>query len=114
MINLILDHFEDIRNDVKDTPNFLMLSGHDSTIAPLLTALQVFDKEWPNYASSVIFELRQGQSKDFINILYRNPTEVVNLTLPNCDFDCDFGSFQKLLAPIRVGINDWDKECQDM
>lgn len=114
LINLILDNFENITNDVEHTPKFLMLSAHDSTIAPLLTAMQVYDHKWPNYASSVIFELREGKSKEFVNIFYRNPTEVVNITLPNCDFDCDFDSFQKILAPVRTDIRNWEKECEEI
>lgn len=114
LINLILNHFEEAKNEVQDSPKFLMLSGHDSTVAPLLTALRVFDNKWPNYASSVLFELREGQSNDYVNIFYRNPTEVVNITLPDCDFDCTFDDLQSILAPIRISLEDWDKECQQV
>uniref|UniRef100_V5I8Q3 acid phosphatase n=1 Tax=Anoplophora glabripennis TaxID=217634 RepID=V5I8Q3_ANOGL len=112
LIDLILNHFENVKNNVEDTPKFLMLSGHDSTIAPLLTAMQVYDNKWPYYASSVIFELREGKNNDFVNVFYRNPTEIANITLPSCDFDCDFDNFQKVLAPVRTSLEDWNKECQ--
>ena len=31
-------------------------SGHDSTIAPVLAALGVWDRRWPPYASTIILE----------------------------------------------------------
>lgn len=39
------------------TLRFVLYSGHDSTIDPLVTALHAADGTWPRYASRVVFEL---------------------------------------------------------
>lgn len=38
-------------------PRLVLLSGHDSTIVPLLSALGLFDRRWPPYAAHVRIEL---------------------------------------------------------
>ncbi len=38
---------------------FILWSGHDTTLLPILVALKVFDKQnWPGYASRIILEVR--------------------------------------------------------
>ncbi|CAN0385483.1 unnamed protein product, partial [Hapterophycus canaliculatus] len=36
---------------------FVLFSGHDTVVAPLLAALGAYDCRWPPYASHVAFEL---------------------------------------------------------
>jgi hypothetical protein len=38
-------------------PKFSLISGHDTTLFPILTALGVFDGLWPHYAGRIVFEL---------------------------------------------------------
>jgi hypothetical protein len=38
-------------------PKFSLISGHDTTIFPILAALGVFDGLWPPYAARIVFEL---------------------------------------------------------
>ena len=38
-------------------PKLVLLSGHDSTIVPLLSALGLFDNAWPTYAAYLRIEL---------------------------------------------------------
>lgn len=42
---------------------FLHLSGHDTTVYPLLAGLQAFDGKQPAYASHVVFELYEDEVK---------------------------------------------------
>ncbi|KAJ8956250.1 hypothetical protein NQ318_014982 [Aromia moschata] len=112
LVNLIIEQFDNATGNVSDTAKFLMLSAHDSTIAPLLAAMQVYDYKWPQYTSTVAFELRRGAKSDYVNVFYRNPGEPRNLTLPGCDFDCALDDFKRLLAPVRLGLADWEDECR--
>ena len=44
-------------------PRFVEYSTHDTTVAPLLCALGVWDGRWPPYASTVVVELLEDTSK---------------------------------------------------
>ncbi|KAJ9455928.1 hypothetical protein DIPPA_22729 [Diplonema papillatum] len=44
--------------------------GHDSIVAPLLSALGAFDCRWPPYASRVVFELWELREVMMVRLLY--------------------------------------------
>lgn len=44
-----------------DEPRFLFFSAHDTTVGPLLRALDVYDGVWPPFASYVFLELLEKQ-----------------------------------------------------
>lgn len=46
--------------DVGQPPRVVLLSGHDSTIVPLLAALGLFNGLWPPYAAAVRLELGEA------------------------------------------------------
>jgi hypothetical protein len=62
---------------------FMHYSAHDSTVLPMLVALEVFDGVWPPYASHVVLELRQSNDDGsfFVRAFYQD----VLLTLPFCN-----------------------------
>ena len=66
-----------------DTERFILYSGHDHTVSPLVTALGVHDGKWPPFASRVVFELyslSDSSSEHFIRVLY-NGADVTARTL---------------------------------
>jgi Histidine phosphatase superfamily (branch 2) len=46
----------DMVNNEK-TQKWVMWSGHDSTLVPVLRAMGIFDGHWPPYASHLMWEL---------------------------------------------------------
>ena len=49
----------------KSSPKFVLYSGHDSTLTPLMLNLGVHSrKEWSPYAARVVFELWRDQRTD--------------------------------------------------
>jgi hypothetical protein len=40
-------------------PPFALFSGHDSTIMAILASMDVFDEQWPTYASMLIIEIHE-------------------------------------------------------
>jgi hypothetical protein len=59
----------EIRDQMLHTPvrrKFVLHSGHDTTVLPLMSALggSVFDGHWPHYAHMVVFELYAGVGQD--------------------------------------------------
>ena len=45
---------------------FTLYSAHDTTVAPLLSALQIEWSVWPQYAANVLFLLLEGYCCDFL------------------------------------------------
>ncbi|KAH9515570.1 2-phosphoxylose phosphatase 1 [Bulinus truncatus] len=52
-------------------PRFHLYSGHDTTVSPLISALELQDGVWPGYATRIVFELyhRQSSQEHFFRVL---------------------------------------------
>jgi len=61
-------------NETKTTPKFRLYSGHDNTLGPLLTVLNIFDGLHPSMGSSVMIELYKKKNVDtiYFQILFRH------------------------------------------
>ncbi|XP_033762261.1 lysosomal acid phosphatase-like isoform X2 [Pecten maximus] len=96
-------------------PKLYMHSGHDTTVAALLTALGLFDHgRSPPYAAMVAVELREiitsRPHKYFVNVFYKNNTETAyKLAIPGCKIDCPYDTFLNLTK--NKIPTDWEKEC---
>ncbi|CAG5125899.1 unnamed protein product [Candidula unifasciata] len=86
---------------------FHLYSGHDTTISPLITALELDDAVWPGYASRLTFELYQRQStgEHFIRVLQNG--KVVTSQVVFCrhkaegDF-CKFSYFYTYVSDLNL------------
>ncbi|CAG9834279.1 unnamed protein product [Diabrotica balteata] len=114
LVDYITTFFEDVLQNPKDSQKFLMLSVHDSTISHLLNTLKVYDNTWPEYASTVMFELRRGEGEPFLNINFKNSTMMRNIVLNGCSKDCNFAEYQKIIQPIRITSEEAEKECKSV
>lgn len=60
---------------MQDAPRMLMISGHDTTVQPLLAALSYppASHEWPFYCGAVVFELftSRATGEKYCRVLYR-------------------------------------------
>lgn len=113
-LNYLIGHFDDVISNETDVAKFLMLSGHDSNLAVVLGGMEVFDFHPPEFASTVIWELRKNSKKEYyVNILHKkNSTDVLEqLTLNKCDFDCAFDDFKTNLAAVSVDSATWLEDC---
>lgn len=105
----------------KSVPKFVLYSGHDITMTPLLVALGISDGLWPSYASRLVIEFysRVVTSKKihyFVRILYNG----LDMTrkLPFCktiiDGLCKFKHFLEFtsshLKPYNV-TNNYNRYC---
>src|SRR6218665_943564 len=53
-----------------ETPvKFVLYSGHDSTIDPLASALEIGSGVWPKYASRIVLELYSQSGQSFLRVL---------------------------------------------
>ncbi|XP_066251828.1 prostatic acid phosphatase-like isoform X1 [Euwallacea similis] len=95
-------------------PRFLMLSAHDTTISDRTNAMGVYPNAVPEFASTVIWELKQGQSGHYVNMYFKNSTGVSQLTMPGCSFNCLLDEYRALLDSIVVNMDLWTQECNDV
>lgn len=55
-----------------------LISAHDTTVMPILISLGIFDDpHWPNYASSISFELWTKGNGRFVRVLYNDEPQVL-------------------------------------
>ncbi|KAJ8956322.1 hypothetical protein NQ318_015060 [Aromia moschata] len=111
-------HFEKFVNDKQDMPKFLMLVAHESTIAGILNAMDLFDYRVPQFGATVLFELRKDRKKYFVNILYLRTGDAGGepqlLKLKNCATDCNIDDFTEIFRPLMLNSTSWQEECQQV
>ena len=92
----LLDNMHAVFSGTKPMPKFMLFSGHDTSVGPLLAALDVFDGIWPPYASHVSLELytNSSSSSAFVRTLYQDAVVV----LPGCTEFCPFSTFSEILS----------------
>jgi hypothetical protein len=95
-----------------DDMRIYVFSAHDTTLAPFLWNLNIFNGLIPPLASCVLVELHELQDQFYVQILYRNDTEIspTVLSLPGCTDLCPFTTFTELTLDLIP--QDIDLECQ--
>lgn len=92
-IEELLNFLEMQQSNVSSIPAFMLFSGHDTTVAPILSAFGVYSGEWPPYASHMEFELFKDKTNSsyFVRMLYNGNAQII----PGCNDEfCPFPVFQ--------------------
>jgi len=94
----------------KSDLKLIVYSGHDTSVGPLLLALEVFDNKWPPIASNLIFELfreKKDPKNYFVRMIYNDKV----IQLPNCNSSlCPLKEFKE--KANQVIPKDFERECQ--
>jgi len=91
----------------EDMPHYMVFSGHDTTVGPMLACLQSYDGQWPPYASHVEFELWSNNDQYYVQVKYQGEP----LQLPQCsDAMCPISEFMQQVNPL-ITIN-YSQACQ--
>lgn len=98
----------------KAPAKFVIMSGHDNTIAPLMKALELHDGIHPPMGSGLAFELYEKRSKNAVEDSEFFVQTVFNgtpLSIPACDghLKCPFDKFTRIVA-ARSPAN-YHSEC---
>lgn len=118
LLNEIINHMlQKAKGQLSNKIKIYMYSTHDTLIAALLNALEVFNRIAPPYCATIIFELHSDGYQDHtVRILYLNtsnpiqePQKINILKLPRCSKRCQLGKFVQLTRDIIP--SDWRKEC---
>ena len=82
-----------------------MYSAHDTTVAPVLHTLGIFNLITPPYSSLVLFELFFIKDEWLVRIMYKNDSsrEPYLLTLPGCEPLCKLSKLKGLI-PFHYDI----------
>jgi len=112
-IKKVLDDCYKSKEGTMDPVNrkLFMYSAHDTTVAPILHTLNVFDPpKAPPYAAMIIFELIQ-RDNFYLRLSYKNESESEPyvLTVPGCEELCPLDTFKELMTPMLPV--DWEAEC---
>lgn len=106
----IFSYFDSVINN-STALKLLMVSGHDNTIASILSAMGVYDYTYPRFTATVIWELKQNKGQFYINLFYKNNATVLKLKLFGCEMNCEYEAFKKILEPVTVNEKEWMREC---
>ena len=119
----------------KDPSKILIHSTHDSALAGINSALEVFDNRWPTFTASITFELfkeslppsrgflaglRQStlpsqKPRHYVRLRYQNKDMVIPYCrlegnhLPGAPEFCTLKAFQERVRELTP--EDWDAEC---
>ncbi|KAJ5076811.1 lysophosphatidic acid phosphatase type 6 [Anaeramoeba ignava] len=106
---LIKDILEAMQNKIveKIEYKYMFYSGHDTTLAPLLSNFNVFDGSKVYYSSFIIFELYSDDSNHFfVRFIYNDEVYLI----PGCKSTfCEFETFIEIAKKV-IPIN-FTEEC---
>jgi len=92
------------QNDTETNKRLFLFSSHDMGIMPLLASLSYLPKEWPYFASNIVFEVYDNNT---VRIFYNQDTQIPipGCGLNYCPLDVFFSSTEWAIP------NDWRQEC---
>ena len=98
----IIAHSDAIaRNDNDDHVKLYIYSAHDTTVAPMLHTMGIFNGVAPPYASMIMVEMMEVQNQGLmIQVLYHNESghEPYVMTIPGCQPLCPLDKFKQLTS----------------
>jgi len=94
----IVDVLELTQKSPASVPKYIVYSGHDTTIGPLMAAMQNYDGYWPPYASHVEIELWENNGAYFVAVRYQGAYQV----LSTCQGQkmCPYAQFLEAVNPF--------------
>ncbi|XP_066485262.1 prostatic acid phosphatase-like [Tiliqua scincoides] len=113
---LLVNSIVETLSNVAQNPGegkLLAYSVHDTTIAALQMALNIYNGRLFPYASCQFFELYKEDNGEYtIEMHLRNDTseEPHQLTLPGCPTPCPVSKFAELVGPMKT--YNWETECE--
>ncbi|XP_011691573.1 PREDICTED: venom acid phosphatase Acph-1-like [Wasmannia auropunctata] len=101
IIRAITENMGAIQNGSSSTKIYLY-SGHETNVAALLHAFNVYKPHVPEYSSAVVLELLEENNQYYVKLLhYRGiPPIFDELTFPGCETLCPFDKFSDLIRDL--------------
>ncbi|XP_018403581.1 PREDICTED: uncharacterized protein LOC108780391 [Cyphomyrmex costatus] len=101
IIRTIWENMLAVQNASSNTKIYLY-SGHETNIATLLHAFNVYKPHVPEYSSAIILELLQQNDQYYVKILhYQGIPPIINeLKIPDCETICPFNKFSDIIRDL--------------
>lgn len=115
MHNEIIERMEaKALNKLEPNRNLWIYSGHDITIANLLSSWNLFNHKPPPYTSTILIELLKDENNQIgVSLFLKNETDkIYPLILPTCSEFCNLHQYKNILKDIILSKNQWENECQ--
>jgi len=99
-----------------DDIKLVMFSGHDTTLAAILTCLGVYDGVQPPYATTLMLELWKRESGKYEVTLSQHNAgkELVAYQMPGCgETGCSLDQFSNLNTHLEITEDQYYKGCVD-
>ncbi|XP_019872634.1 testicular acid phosphatase homolog [Aethina tumida] len=88
-------------------------SGHEKNVVAVLAGLKALKPHVPQFASTVIFELKRNNGEYYIEVYYKHGDELERIQVGGCDLECPFDDFVQVMEEVTIDPSTWDKECAD-
>ncbi|CAH1981616.1 unnamed protein product [Acanthoscelides obtectus] len=99
-------------NQASPAPKMLMISAHDTSLSGILNSMGVFDGYPPDFAATVIWELKKRRNGErYINLYFKSEKGLEKLRIIGCEIDCNYGTFKDIMEDVAISIGSWAKEC---
>lgn len=101
IIRTIAENIRTVQNGSLSTKIYLY-SGHETNVAALLHAFNVYEPHVPEYSSAVVLELLEENNQYYVKLLYYRgiPPIFDELTIPGCETLCPFDKFSDLIRNL--------------
>uniref|UniRef100_A0A8C5WCC2 acid phosphatase n=1 Tax=Leptobrachium leishanense TaxID=445787 RepID=A0A8C5WCC2_9ANUR len=112
LLNSVIKNFTNFMANSTSKEKLIMYSAHDTTVAAVQMAMNVYNGKIPPYAACHIFELHMEENGQYsIEMYYRNDSSLdpYRLILPGCNETCPIQMFIDLTSSVIA--EDWNKEC---
>jgi len=112
---------KELKNRVKDAVNgtssvkLVLYSGHDSTLAAILTCLGVYDFKQTPYATVLMLELweREGGEHEVTLLRHHRDQELITYKLPGCnETGCTLDQFYAVNSDLELTENEYRDACR--
>lgn len=110
-LNTVVTYFEAMWDDATFSPKYQMYSAHDTNIASILKTIGAFNDIWPQFASTIYFELRNISNKATVNVWHKNEDILEPVVVEGCSFNCTLTKFKSVLEKFILDNDTWETEC---
>ncbi|CAH2017986.1 unnamed protein product [Acanthoscelides obtectus] len=97
-----------------ERPKFLVISGHDTTVASVLNTIDCYDYEPPEFTAMVFWEVYKAKDGTYrLDLLYKknSTSDAEPIRIDNCKTSFTYDEFKATVAPILINVDQWKHEC---
>ncbi|CAH1956939.1 unnamed protein product [Acanthoscelides obtectus] len=95
-------------------PKFLVISGHDTTVASVLNTIDCYDYEPPEFTATVFWEVYKTKDGTYrLDLLYKKncTSDAEPVRIDSCKTSFIYDEFKATIAPILINADQWKHEC---